>query len=89
MSSNHDDPTSRTASNRPPDGPAVGANGSDTNRPARLGRRTFVKGLGAAGATAVGLSHDRGFAQDAEAIAPLVGYAIGAAAISAVGGIGV
>ncbi|QRG24110.1 spike protein [Halorubrum virus Humcor2] len=67
----------------------MGADGSDTNRPARLGRRTFVKGLGAAGVTTVGLSHDRGFAQDAEAIAPLVGYAIGAAAISAVGGIGV
>ena len=50
----------------------MGADGSDTDRPARLGRRTFVKGLGAAGAATVGLSVDDGFAQDAEAIAPLV-----------------
>ena len=56
MSSNHDDPASCTASNRPPDGPAVGADGSDTDRDTRLGRRTFVKGLGAAGAATVGLS---------------------------------
>ncbi|TKX52872.1 twin-arginine translocation signal domain-containing protein, partial [Halorubrum sp. SS7] len=56
MSSNHDDPTSCIASNRPPDGPAVGPDGSDTDRPTRLDRRTFVKGLGAAGAATVGLS---------------------------------
>ncbi|QWC18141.1 hypothetical protein [Halorubrum sp. 2020YC2] len=41
-----------------------------------------MKGLGAAGATAVGLSHDRGFAQDAEAIAPLIA---GAAVAGSVG----
>ncbi|WP_241430997.1 hypothetical protein [Halorubrum kocurii] len=51
----------------------MGADGSDTDRDARLGRRTFVKGLGAAGAATVGLSVDDGFAQDAEAIAPLIG----------------
>lgn len=81
MSSNHDDPTSRTASNRPPDGPAVGADGSDTDRDARLGRRTFVKGLGALGATTAGLSIDGGFAQDAEAIAPLIGAGIVAGSV--------
>ncbi|MDB9280521.1 twin-arginine translocation signal domain-containing protein [Halorubrum ezzemoulense] len=59
----------------------MGPDGSDTNRPARLGRRTFVKALGAAGATAVGLSHDHGFAQDAEAIAPLVGAGLVAGSV--------
>ena len=34
----------------------MGADGSDTDRPARLGRRTFVKGLGATGAASLGLS---------------------------------
>ncbi|WP_233565397.1 hypothetical protein [Halorubrum sp. Atlit-26R] len=59
----------------------MGADGSDTDRPARLGRRTFVKGLGAAGAATVGLSVDDGFAQDAQAIAPLVGVGLAAGAV--------
>ena len=48
-----------------------------------------MKGLGAAGAATVGLSADDGFAQDAEAIVPLVGYAVAGAAVSAIGGVGV
>ncbi|MDB2223463.1 hypothetical protein PM023_02095 [Halorubrum ezzemoulense] len=40
-----------------------------------------MKGLGAAGATTLGLSVDDGFAQDAEAIAPLVGVGLAAGAV--------
>ncbi|OYR67570.1 hypothetical protein DJ79_08760 [Halorubrum ezzemoulense] len=40
-----------------------------------------MKGLGAAGAATVGLSVDNGFAQDAEAIAPLVGVGLAAGAV--------
>lgn len=52
---------------------------SDVNR--RLGRRTFVKGLGVAGAGAVGLSGRGRFGAvgGADAAAPLVAGAIGAA----------
>jgi len=81
MSSNHDTPASCNASDRTPDGPSVGADGSDTDHDTRLGRRTFVKGLGAAGAASVGLSVDGGFAQDAEAIAPLIGAGLVAGSV--------
>ncbi|RLM68818.1 hypothetical protein DVK07_09050 [Halorubrum sp. Atlit-26R] len=40
-----------------------------------------MKGLGAAGAATVGLSVDDGFAQDAQAIAPLVGVGLAAGAV--------
>jgi len=36
-----------------------------------VGRRTFVKGIGATAVAAAGLSHERGFAQNADAIARL------------------
>ena len=56
MSSNHDDPTSCTAPNRPPDGTAVGADGDRSDRSGGLGRRTFVKGIGASVVGAAGLA---------------------------------
>ena len=71
MSSNHDDPASCTASNRPPDGPAVGADGDRSDRARSVGRRTFVKGLGASAATVAGLSRS-GAVQNASAVIPLI-----------------
>jgi len=48
---------------------------------ALVGRRTFVKGIGATAVAAAGLSHERGFAQNADAIAPLVAGAIVAGSV--------
>ncbi|WP_434521085.1 hypothetical protein [Halorubrum sp. AS12] len=59
----------------------MGADGDRSDRPAHLGRRTFVKGLGAAGAATIGLSVDNGFAQDAKAIAPLIGAGLVAGSV--------
>jgi hypothetical protein len=88
MSSKNDLPSKRTTDDCPADGPTVGDDRSGSLRDRRVGRRTFVKGLGVAGATAAGLSYENGPVQESEAIVPLVGYAVGAAAISAIGGIG-
>ncbi|MFY4815494.1 twin-arginine translocation signal domain-containing protein [Haloarcula sp. AONF1] len=88
MSSKNDVPAKRTTDDGPADGPALDDDCSGSLRDRRVGRRTFVKGLGVAGATAAGLSYENGPVQESEAIVPLVGYAVGAAAISAIGGMG-
>lgn len=87
MSSNHDNPTSCTASNRPPDGPAVGADSDRSDRSDSLGRRTFVKGLGASTVAAVGLATGTDSA-DAFVISGTAAIGLGAAAAGAAGGAG-
>lgn len=87
MSSNHDDSTSCIASDRATDGTdVVPDSGADVPTDG-LGRRHFVKGLGATAASAAALGHDDLLVDDAEAVAPLlVAGAIGVAA-GAVGGL--
>lgn len=48
----------------------------------KTGRRTFIKGLGAAAAVAVGVGHPSGFVQESRAAAPLVAGVIGAAIVT-------
>jgi len=81
MSSNHDTPTSCNASDRPAARDRVGADDAPARSGSRVGRRTFVKGIGATAVAAAGLSHERGFAQNADAIAPLVAGAIVAGSV--------
>ena len=87
MSSNHDDPASCTASNRPPAGPAVGADGDRSDRSGGVGRRSFVKGLGASAVGAVGLATGTDSA-DAFVISGTAAIGLGAAAAGAAGGAG-
>ena len=87
MSSNNDDSTSCTASNRPPDGPAVGADGDRPDRSDHLGRRSFVKGLGASAVGAAGLTTGTDSA-DAFIVSGSTALAIGGLAASAAGGAG-
>ena len=47
MSSNHDTPTDCNASNRPAARDRVGADNAPARSGSRVGRRTFVKGIGA------------------------------------------
>ena len=88
MSSNNDDTTSCTASNCPPDGPAVGADGDRSDRSNRVGRRSFVKGLGASTVGALGFATGTDSA-DAFVISGSTALALGGLAVSAAGGAGV
>jgi len=84
MSADDSSPRSLT-DDGPTDGPALDADRAGPNGPDRFGRRTFVKGLGVAGASAVGLSGQTqlGVVDDGAAVAPLLaaGAAVGAASI--------
>jgi len=83
MSSKHDTTASSKAENRAPDGTTVVPDGSADVRSGdrRLGRRTFLKGIGASAAGAAALGSDYGLTREAEAIAPLIAVgAIGASA---------
>ena len=84
MSSKNESETVGETLHRSPDGPAVGPDGDDTVCDDNLGRRRFVKGLGASVAAAAFMGHPNGPVQNSEAVAPLIaaGYvgAIGASA---------
>lgn len=81
MSSKNDLPTGCNSDESAPDGPAVVPDGDSSRPPANVGRRTFLKGIGATAATGVALSLDNGPVQESEAIAPLLAAgAIGLAA---------
>ena len=88
MSSKNDVPSSGETTNGAPDGPAVVPDDSaDVQSRDNLGRRTFVKGLGATAAAGLGVKYVGSPVGEAEAIAPLlVAGAIGLTA-GAVGGI--
>ena len=87
MSSKNEISTSGEVTNSAPDGPAVVPDDAPARSGNRIGRRTFVKGLGASAAGAVALGLDDGPVGDAQAIAPLLAVgAIGLAA-GAVGGV--
>ena len=87
MSSNHDTPTSCNASDRPVARDRVGADDASVRSGSRVGRRTFVKGIGASAVGAAGLASST---QPANALvitgttALLVGGAIAGAAGGAV-----
>ena len=84
MSSKNDTTASGEAENRAPDGPAVGP---DRSAPVqsddrRLGRRTFIKGLGATAATGVALGLDDGPVQESEAVLPVLAAGLVAGAVA-------
>ena len=90
MSAQNDLPTGCNTDDGPTDGPALDADRTGPNRTNRLGRRTFVKGLGASAAGALALGYDNGPVGETEAVAPLViagAVAAGSFAAGAVGGV--
>ena len=70
MSAQNDLPTGCNTDDGPTDGPALDDDGLNTDGSNRLGRRTFVKGLGGAAAGAVALGLDGGPGGNAQAFPP-------------------
>ena len=84
MSSKNDTTDGGVAADGPTDGPAVVPdNSTDVQSSGRLGRRTFLKGIGATAAAGIGTKYVGSPVGDAAAVVPLVPIGIGLAGLGA------
>ena len=85
MSAQNDLPTGCNTDDGPTDGPALDDDGPNTDGDDRIGRRPFVKGLGAAAAASVALGLDDGPVGNAQAFPPALLPAAAAVGVIAYG----